>query len=253
MAKAPPPRPMIGINMDYVAPGRLTGAQLRLHAGYVEAIYKSGGIPMIISHVLKDRDLTDMVDQMDGFVLTSGQFDLDPKKLGMDPHPQVQVMPQKREEFDRTLCQMIVERKKPILAVGLGMLELNSICGGTQFLHLPEDMPKSLPHKDVTGGPHRHAVNLIPNTMLDRIYGGGEILVNSYHHQAVNQVPSGFRVNATALDGVIEGMESTDPRWYCLGIQWHPHSETASALDMQIFESLIAAASKGSIGLSLAA
>ncbi len=41
---------------------------------------------------------------------------------------------------------------------------------------------------------------------------------------------------------MIEAYESIDPNWYCLGVQWHPESETASALDMQVFENFLAAA-----------
>ncbi|HEY2251972.1 MAG TPA: gamma-glutamyl-gamma-aminobutyrate hydrolase family protein, partial [Planctomycetaceae bacterium] len=72
-------------------------------------------------------------------------------------------------------------------------------------------------------------------------YGPGEIRVNSCHHQAVNTVAKGFRVSSTAPDGVIESIESEDPDWFCLGVQWHPENETASALDMQVFEQFLSA------------
>ena len=81
----------------------------------------------------------------------------------------------------------------------------------------------------------------MPNTLLDKIYGGGEIRVNSSHHQAVRTVSPKFRVSALAPDGVIEAMEAVDPNWFCIGVQWHPESETASALDMQLFECFIQA------------
>ena len=46
-------------------------------------------------------------------------------------------------------------------------------------------------------------------------------------------------VSAIAPDGVIESIESEDPDWFCLGVQWHPENETASALDMQVFEQFL--------------
>ena len=46
---------------------------------------------------------------------------------------------------------------------------------------------------------------------------------------------------AKSPDEVIEAIESTDPNWFCVGVQWHPESETASALDMQLFECFIQA------------
>jgi putative glutamine amidotransferase len=46
-------------------------------------------------------------------------------------------------------------------------------------------------------------------------------MINSAHHQAVRNVGPGITVNATADDGVIEGLE--DPRKrFCIGVQWHP-------------------------------
>ena len=46
-------------------------------------------------------------------------------------------------------------------------------------------------------------------------------------------------VSATAPDGVAEAIESTDPNWFAVGVQWHPENETASALDMQVFEQFL--------------
>jgi len=47
------------------------------------------------------------------------------------------------------------------------------------------------------------------------------IKVNSFHHQAVSDPGSKFRVVATAPDGVIEAMESSEFK-PILGVQWHP-------------------------------
>jgi putative glutamine amidotransferase len=134
------------------------------------------------------------------------------------------------------------------------MQQLNVALGGNLFLHLPEDQPRAMPHNDPScHGPHRHAVLLEPNTRLDEIYGGGEIRVNSNHHQAVRQPGTKLRVSALAPDGVIEAIESVDPNWFCVGVQWHPESETASALDMQLFECFIQACLRAAQPLELAA
>jgi putative glutamine amidotransferase len=88
---------------------------------------------------------------------------------------------------------------------------------------------------------------------MEEIYGSGEIRVNSSHHQAVRQVGTGLRVAAIAPDGVIEGIEVIDPTWFCVGVQWHPESETASALDLQLFECFVQACARQAQALSLVA
>jgi putative glutamine amidotransferase len=247
-------RPLIGINTDYAPGGKNGSAQLRLHAGYADAIYAAGGLPIIISSALQEKDLQQQVfPLLDGFLLTGSPLELDPARLGMNRHPAVQPMPARREDFDRLLCKMIVERKLPCLAVAAGMLEMNVACGGTIYAHLPSENPKAFPHKDEGGGVHRHLVLLEQNTRLDAVYGGGELRVNSYHLQAVNQLAPCFRPAAKSCDGIIEAYETVDARWHCTGVQWHPHSETASALDMQLFESFVQAATKRELALAMAA
>ncbi len=150
-------------------------------------------------------------------------------------------MPARREDFDRRLCKLAFEMRIPTLAIGAGMQTLNVICGGTLFQHLPEDIPRALHHRDTVENCLRHIIDIVPGTRMDKIYGPGEIRVNSQHHMAVDQVASQFRVSATAPDGVIEAYESISEDWFCLGVQWHPENETASALDMQVFEAFLEA------------
>jgi putative glutamine amidotransferase len=249
---APQTRPFIGVNADFLPASKLHHAHLRLPVGYIDAIYAAGGLPLVLPPLGKDKDLDAFLDRVDGVVL-SGGLDLDPRRHGFPTHPGVQAMAERRDDNDRALVRRILERRMPVLGIGLGMQQLNVATGGTLYLHLPEEMPRAMPHRDPTGGPHRHLVLLEPNTRLDEIYGGGELRVNSSHHQAVRQVGAGLRVCAAAPDGVIEAIESTDPRWFCVGVQWHPESETASALDMQLFECFVQACVRAAQPLQLAA
>lgn len=242
-------RPLVGMNTDLRIPAKGRAPVSVVQAGYYDSVLSSGGIPIIIPPLLKEPDMRQIVDRLDALILTGGE-DLDPKRMGLAPHPAVKVIPARREDSDRLLVRMATERKMPLLGVGLGMQLINVIFGGTIYMHLPEDLPRGLPHKDALGGSHRHGIEITPGTRLDEIYGDGEIRVNSSHHQAVRRVSNKFRVSAVAPDGVIEAIESNDPDWFCMGVQWHPASETASALDMQLFETLIAACGQRQLALA---
>jgi putative glutamine amidotransferase len=246
-------RPVIGVNVDYVAASKVQRPQLRLNVGYAEAVHAAGGLPVLMPLLGKETEITAFLDQVDGFVLSSG-LDLDPRRQGLPRHQAVQPMPDRREEHDRLLVQQLIERQLPVLGIGTGMQLLNVLCGGSLYMHLPEDCPKTMPHRDAScEGPHRHLVNVQPGTRLEEIYGAGELRVNSSHHQAVKQVAARFRSCALAPDGVIEAIEATDSNWFCVGVQWHPESESASALDLQLFECFVQACARQSQPLSIAA
>lgn len=247
-----PPRPFIGINVDYVAAAKNSGAYVRLAAGYFDCVYAAGGLPILLPPLGKEKEFEIILGRLDGVVLCGG-LDLDPRKQNMPMHSTVMPMPARREDSDMLLIRLIMDRQMPLLAIGAGMQQLNVACGGSLFTHLPEDMPKAMPHFDPTGGPHRHIVLLEPGTTIDDIYGGGEIRVNSSHHQAVKELGDGLRVGAKSPDDVIEAIETTESGWFCMGVQWHPESETASALDMQLFECFMQAAAKVKQPLRLAA
>ena len=41
------------------------------------------------------------------------------------------------------------------------------------------------------------------------------------------------------LHGVVETIESTRDDWFAFGTQFHPENESASALDLRIFEEFV--------------
>ena len=234
-------KPLIGINGEFRAARKDTIPLTWVNTGYYDSVTATGGLPSLIPPLGDDADLRQYLEMLDGLVLTGCNFDLDPVRLGMERHPHTRPMPTRREDFDRRLCKLAVELRIPTLAIGIGMQTMNVVCGGTLFQHIPEEIPRSLHHRDPVENCLRHIIEIVPGTRMDKIYGPGEIRVNSQHHMSVDQVASQFRVCATAPDGVIEAYESTTDDWFCLGVQWHPENETASALDMQVFEAFLEA------------
>jgi putative glutamine amidotransferase len=234
-------RPLIGINLDLRPATKGTGAWSVLHTGYFDCILLAGGIPVLLPPLAKEHDIAPLFERLDGLVLVGGD-DLDPRKMGLAPHPAVRLMPERRETADRVLCKLAQQRKLPTLGIGVGMQEINVCYGGGLYLHIPEDLPKALPHRDPQGGLHRHVVKMAKKTMLEDIYGHDDVLVTSYHHQAIRKVAPGFRVAATAPDGVVEAIEWAGEDWFCVGVQWHPENEGHISLDMQLMEAFVTSA-----------
>jgi putative glutamine amidotransferase len=231
-------KPLIGLNADYRAAKKDAPAFSFVCSGYYDSVSEAGGLPIVLPPTDNDADLNRLVDMLDGLVLVGGA-DLDPRRDGYMLHPSVRPLDARREEFDRRLMRLVAKKQLPVFGIGVGMQLLNVSQGGTLLLHIPEDLPKALPHKDTLDPAHRHGLEVVGGTLMERVYGDGEIRVNSLHHMAIDDVAPGFRVTARCPDGVVEAIESTTD-WFAFGTQFHPEAESASALDLRIFEEFIA-------------
>ena len=66
------------------------------------------------------------------------------------------------------------------------------------------------------------------------------LTVNWIAHTAIfADLPDDFQVTARCPDGVVEAIESTSPEWFAIGTQFHPEADSASALDVRIFEEFL--------------
>ncbi len=231
-------KPLIGINADFRAARHDAPAFSYLSSGYYDAVSAAGGIPVVVSPIEEEADLNCLLDRLQGFVLVGGQ-DLDPRRDGFMLHPTVRPLDPRREKFDRMLAQLIGERRMPVFGIGVGMQLLNLSQGGNLFLHINEDLPTAIPHKDLQDAGHRHGLEVVPGSLMERVYGDGEIRVNSMHHMAIDEIAQGFAVTARCPDGVVEAIESEREDWFAIGTQFHPEAESASALDQRIFEEFL--------------
>lgn len=213
--------PSIGLTSNY---GKLTyyAPSISVSARYLEGVVRAGGYPIILSAAMYDLSMDTMLDTCDGIIIIGGP-DLNPDLWDGEKHAMTQCMDTPRQQFDIELIQRGVKRNKPILGICLGVQELNIALGGTLQQDVPSAFPSStIRHRKKTGCSFQeHTVRVEPSSILYLIVGNEEIVVNSSHHQAVEDVAPGMRAVAWAPDGVIEAIEATDGR-PLLGVQWHP-------------------------------
>ena len=231
-------KPLIGINADYRSARKDAPAFSFVCGGYPDSLAKAGAIPVVIPLIDDEDDLSRVLDLLDGIVMIGGA-DLDPRRDGYMMHPSIRLLDPRREKFDRKLVRLVSEKRLPMFGIGTGMQLLNVCEGGTLFLHIPEDAPWALPHMDPLDPAHRHALEVEPGSLMERVYGEGEIRINSMHHMAVDDVAAGFAVTARCPDGIVEAIESVRDDWFAIGTQFHPESDSASALDLRIFEEFL--------------
>jgi putative glutamine amidotransferase len=231
-------KPVIAINADFTNPNGDKPSFTYVASGYYDAISKVGGIPFVLPPLEDDEDLEQLLDNVDGVVLVGGA-DLDPRRDGWMLHPTIRTLAPRRELFDRRLMRIIADRRMPVFGIGAGMQLINVAMGGNLLLHIPEDRPAALPHHDPIDPAHRHTLEIAPNSLMERVYGDGELRVNSMHHMAIDEVAADFEITARCPDGIVEAIESRNPDWFAIGTQFHPEADTASALDLRVFEEFV--------------
>ena len=215
---------------------------------YRQSILHTGGEVRIID---PSMSVADALAGVDGLLLTGGG-DVEPAKYGEAPHEKLGEVDPPRDEFEMSLIAAARACDLPTFAICRGVQMLNVAAGGTLVQDIPSEVTGALKHSlDVP--PHQpyelaHEVwmekdSLLAKLMGERLVGSDTCEVNSRHHQAVKTIGSGYRVSATAPDGVIEAIEDPAAR-FCLGVQWHPENFWRTGEFRPLYEGFLEAASK---------
>ena len=211
---------------------------------YMHAVQQTNSQVRIVG---PQTSVTAALEGVDGVLLTGGD-DVAPGRYGEERHAAVVEVPPERDEFEIALVQEARRRHLPILAICRGVQVLNVACGGSLVQDIPSQMAGALEHrvKALPASNIGHEVRIEKDSLLARLLGerltdADTCHVNSRHHQAVKTLAPGFRVVATAPDGVVEAIE--DPSTpFCLGVQWHPENLWRTGEFRALFEGFVAAA-----------
>ncbi|HEX3500877.1 MAG TPA: gamma-glutamyl-gamma-aminobutyrate hydrolase family protein [Stellaceae bacterium] len=235
-------QPVIGLTLDHEQPGGYSKLPwYALRENYCAAVTRAGGLPILLPH--EPEQAARYLALLDGLVVTGGAFDVDPALFGATTRHESVTTKERRTQFELAITRGALAADKPVLGICGGQQLLNVALGGTLVQHIPDEIENALAHEQPNPRTEPgHTVSVVAGSLLHRITGMSELAVNSAHHQAVKAVAPGMVVDATASDGVIEGIE--DPRRrFCLGVQWHPEY-AISAGDTAIFAAFIKAAAR---------
>jgi len=236
-------KPVVLLSANYDAK---QGQRPYIGRGYCESVGLAGGIPLIVPYHAGEGDIDAILERGDALIMTGGP-DVDPALYGAAKHEKTVLKYEKAQVFDLEMVRRAHARGMPVLGICLGAQQVNVALGGTLHQHLPEDVGPEPRHHRVEGddmGP-QHMVRIERGTLLEEIVGTTEVLVNSFHHQAIREVAGVLKVSARSVeDGVIEGVESkTSGNGFVLGIQWHPEIMAEPGTPHQKrFEALVNAA-----------
>jgi putative glutamine amidotransferase len=234
-------RPVIGIpaciKMLGEHPFHAVGAK------YVDAIVNAADcVPLVLPAIGDKQDIAAILDLIDGVLLTGSPSNVEPKRYGKSLIRADMHLDTARDATTFPLIEAAINAGKPILGICRGFQEMNVALGGTlhQEVHAQSHL---MDHREKEGdldiqyGPS-HPVKLTTGGMLQLLFDGAdEITVNSIHSQGIDQLGRDLFVEATAPDGLVEGIRVASAKNFALAVQWHPEWKvTKNAQSMALFK-----------------
>ncbi len=246
-----PALPLIAVTTSEVRPSQPVGAtpegdppqqEMALGLKYLRAIEAAGGVPVVVPP-LRPEAAEQLLDRVTGVCLSGGP-DLDPVAYGAREHQRLGPTWRELDGFELALARGADARGLPILAVCRGLQALNVARGGTLHQHLPDVVGEEIHHRqhEPAANP-THWVTFTGDSQLQRILGRRRTKVNSFHHQAVDELGEHLVITGRARDGTVESIEATD-REFVLGVQWHAECLVARADQAALFRAFVEAAAE---------
>lgn len=222
--------PIIGITPDY-DPGE---RKYKIHEDYIRAVKTAGGYPVLL---FPDEELPFPADG----ILLSGGGDIDPLLFGEEPLQESGEISPLRDSYELALCRKALTQNIPLLGICRGMQVMNIAAGGSIYQDIQVQTASDLKHSQQAPRHYgTHSIQLQPDTMLAQLFGTLTATVNSFHHQAVARLGTGFVAGAVSRDGLVEAIEHTENSFAC-GVQWHPEA-MHTAQQLLLFQAFINAA-----------
>ena len=195
---------------------------------YVRAVQRAGARAILL--VADDEDAEhpqQLLQTLDGVILSGGGSDVAPRRYGQDPHPATAAEEPGRDAFEMALARCAKENDIPLLGICRGMQLLNVAYGGTLHQHLP-DVLQHDDHRVLPAAFAHHEVRIEPGSLAAAATGRLVETVLSHHHQCPAEIGADLRVTGrSALDDIVEAIEDSGA-CFLLGVLWHPEEDERS-------------------------
>lgn len=186
---------------------------------YIEILVMLNAKPIIFPISILSTELLREYIQMCECVLFCGGEDVHPKFYGKEPQVGIRRINLLRDQIELEAMRISYEMDRRVLAICRGVQVMNVAFGGTLIQDI--ERKSSISHYQNLDSMYGYHTVEVVGGLFTRIFGCRKILVNSFHHQAIEQVAPGFEIEAVSTDGIVEAISKKD-RSFFVGVQWHP-------------------------------
>lgn len=191
-----------------------------------------GALPLIFAGNPELTNVDDLLDAVDGILLTGARANVHPRHFGAEPDERYEPFDEARDAVALPLVKACAERGLPLFGICRGFQEI-AVAGGCTLHPEIRDLPGRMNHRMPrleTGEIHpdpdvvfadRHEVQFREGSIFTEIFGRDNIRVNSLHGQGILDVGKDISVEGVAEDGTIEAISYKDAKGFVLGVQWH--------------------------------
>ena len=195
---------------------------------YARAVFGgAGALPLLIPALGHECPIDEVIARLDGLLITGSPSNVLPEYYGGEESEPGTLHDPERDATTLPMIRAALEAGVPLLGICRGLQELNVALGGTLHQRVHELEGKQDHRWDDDDpiekqyGP-AHSVRIREGGVLAGVMGAGEIQVNSLHWQGLDRLASGLRVEAEALDGLVEAVSVVAAPAFAVAVQWHP-------------------------------
>lgn len=208
----------------------------------------ANALPLVFSGSPKLTDIRELLDVVDGVVLTGARANVHPRHFNTEPNARHEPYDEERDAVALPLVQACVAEGVPIFGICRGFQEMNVAYGGSlhpEIREIPGRINHRMPrlengeiHPDPTVVfADRHEVTLVKDGDFARILGRDRIRVNSLHGQGILDPGSRVLIEGTAEDSTIEAIRIEGAKAFALGVQWHAeYDPQVNPINRALFE-----------------
>jgi len=227
MTAIPTRRPLIGVTAFRHLIDDTFEAQICGNRTPEAVVEVCGALPLILPGMPAIAETGELVELLDGLVLTGARPNVHPSFYGHDETEAHGPFDLGRDNLVLPLVRGMVAAGKPVFGICRGIQEMNVAFGGT--LH-PEvgDLPGRMRHRMPKGEKDhevifrpRHRVEFREGGPFHHLFGTTAAVTNSLHGQAVWEPGERVIIEGRAEDETVEAISIEGAESFTLGVQWH--------------------------------